>query len=80
MGTTIGRESITATHAVIERCLRATPIVEMTGSDFGLCSFPLALKLEHWQHSSSFKRPAGPSTPKPEASPRTPWRRVGWVS
>jgi threonine dehydratase len=55
VGTTIGRESITAIHAVIERYLRVTPIVEMTGSDFGLPSFPLTLKLEHLQHSGSFK-------------------------
>ena len=45
MGITISRESISATHAVIERYLRVTPIVELTGSDFGLGSFPLVLKL-----------------------------------
>lgn len=32
-----------------------TPVVEVSGGDFGLPGFPLALKLEQLQHSGSFK-------------------------
>jgi threonine dehydratase len=34
---------------------RVTPVVELRGEDFGLGAFRLHLKLEHLQHSGSFK-------------------------
>jgi len=53
--TAIDRKSIEATYAVIERYLRRTPVVELSGADLGLAAFPLVLKLEQLQHSGSFK-------------------------
>src|SRR6266508_4001255 len=41
--------------AVIRPYVRVTPILEVSGVDFGLSSFPLTLKLELLQHSGSFK-------------------------
>lgn len=35
--------------------IRRTPVVEVTGQDFGLANHPLMLKLELLQHSGSFK-------------------------
>jgi threonine dehydratase len=35
--------------------VRVTPVVEVSGKDFGLADFPIALKLELLQHSGSFK-------------------------
>ncbi len=55
MGVAIDRTSIEATHAVIEPYVRVTPVVEVSGGDFGLPPFPLTLKLEQLQHSGSFK-------------------------
>jgi len=55
MGIAIDRKSIEATHAVIKPYVRATPVVEVSGADFGLSPFPLTLKLELLQHSGSFK-------------------------
>ena len=40
---------------VIRPYLRVTPVVEVSGSDFGLAAFSLVLKLESLQHSGSFK-------------------------
>jgi len=51
----ITRERITAVDQVIRAHIRRTPVVELDGSDFGLRSFPLTLKLELLQHSGSFK-------------------------
>jgi threonine dehydratase len=51
----IDRKSIEATHAVIKPYVRVTPVVEVSGADFGLSPFPLTLKLELLQHSGSFK-------------------------
>jgi threonine dehydratase len=42
-------------HEVIEPYVRRTPVLEASGADFGLSSFPLTLKLEHLQHAGSFK-------------------------
>ena len=55
MASTIDRAGIAATHAVIAPYVRVTPVLEVTGEDFGLPPFPLLLKLEHLQHSGSFK-------------------------
>jgi threonine dehydratase len=51
----IERKQIEATHAVIRPHVRLTPVVEVSGADFGLPPFPLTLKLEELQHSGSFK-------------------------
>ena len=53
--TTVDRATIAATYAVIKPYIRVTPVVRTDGSDFGLASFPLTLKLEHMQHAGSFK-------------------------
>jgi threonine dehydratase len=55
VATTIDRQSIEATYAVIKPYIRATPVIEVNGADFGLPRFPLTLKLEQLQHSGSFK-------------------------
>lgn len=51
----IDRETIEKTHAVIRPYVRLTPVLELSGADTGLASFPLTLKLELLQHSGSFK-------------------------
>lgn len=55
MTTTIDREAIRATEAVIRPHVRVTPIVRLDRADFGLAAGPLVLKLEHLQHAGSFK-------------------------
>ena len=35
--------------------VRVTPLLAVSGADFGLAAFPLALKLELFQHAGSFK-------------------------
>src|SRR5712692_3621239 len=55
MADAIEREQIEATHSVIRSHVRLTPVVEVSGADFGLPPFPLTLKLEELQHSGSFK-------------------------
>jgi threonine dehydratase len=49
------RHDIEATHALIKPHIRLTPVVEVSGADFGLAPFRLVLKLEHLQHAGSFK-------------------------
>jgi len=51
----VDRKGIEATYAVIETYVRRTPVVEVSGADFGLSGIPLLLKLEQLQHSGSFK-------------------------
>jgi threonine dehydratase len=51
----IDRARISAAYEVIAPHIRRTPILEVTGADFGLPPFPLTLKLEHLQHAGSFK-------------------------
>jgi len=51
----IDRKSIKEVGTVISPYIRVTPILEVSGVDFGLSSFPLTLKLELLQHSGSFK-------------------------
>jgi len=48
-------ERIAATYSLIRPHIRRTPIVEASGSDFGLHSINLAFKLEFLQRSGSFK-------------------------
>ena len=52
---TVDRERIEQTHALIRPHVRVTPVVEVSGADFGLAAFSLTLKLELLQHSGSFK-------------------------
>ena len=51
----IDKMRIADTHALIAPYIRRTPVVELDGKDFGLGSCQLVLKLEHLQHSGSFK-------------------------
>ena len=53
--TSITRERIAATEAVIRPYIRRTPLVRLDASDFGLGCAPLTFKLEFLQHSGSFK-------------------------
>jgi threonine dehydratase len=40
---------------VIRPHVRVTPLLALSGADFGLAAFPLSLKLELFQHAGSFK-------------------------
>ena len=51
----IDREQIEATDAVIRPHVRLTPIVELRGADLGRPGPVIVLKLEHIQHTGSFK-------------------------
>ena len=51
----LDREHITATAAAIRPHVRYTPVVEISGSDLGLPSNRITLKLELLQHAGSFK-------------------------
>lgn len=53
--TSIDRQGIEATHALIKPYVRVTPVVEVRSADLGLADCPLTLKLEQLQHSGSFK-------------------------
>ena len=55
MSVAIDRPSIAATYATIRSHIRVTPVVEGSGSDFGLPPFSLTLKLELLQYAGSFK-------------------------
>jgi threonine dehydratase len=52
---TIDRTDIDKTAAVIRPHVRVTPLLTVSGADFGLAAFPLSLKLELFQHAGSFK-------------------------
>jgi threonine dehydratase len=51
----IDRDRVEATYALIRPYVRQTPVVCLSGADFGLDAVSLTLKLEHLQHSGSFK-------------------------
>jgi threonine dehydratase len=51
----VDRKRIEAVAAVIAPYVRVTPVLTLSGADFGLPPFPLTLKLELLQHSGSFK-------------------------
>jgi threonine dehydratase len=51
----IDRAAIEAAYALIKPYVRVTPVLAADGADFALGPFPLTLKLEHLQHSGSFK-------------------------
>jgi threonine dehydratase len=48
-------QQIADTEKLIRPQVRSTPVLESSGAEFGLSSFPLSLKLELLQHSGSFK-------------------------
>ena len=49
------RADIARVHGKIAPYIRRTPILQVSGADFGLTDFPLTLKLEFTQHAGSFK-------------------------
>jgi threonine dehydratase len=51
----IDRAAIEATERVIRPHVRRTPVLQVSGGDFGLAPFPLTFKLEQLQHAGSFK-------------------------
>ena len=51
----IDRHQIAAAEKIIRPHVRRTPILEVSGSDFGLDSISLIFKLEFLQHAGSFK-------------------------
>jgi len=51
----IGKAEIEKTREVIRPYVRVTPVLGVSGKDFGLGEFPITLKLELLQHSGSFK-------------------------
>jgi threonine dehydratase len=51
----IDRQAIEATYARIKPYVRLTPVIEVSGADFGLDPFALTFKLEHLQHAGAFK-------------------------
>ncbi|MBV9595521.1 MAG: threonine/serine dehydratase [Chloroflexi bacterium] len=51
----ISPEAIRVTYDLIRDRVRRTPVITLSGTDFGLPPFPLTLKLEHLQHAGSFK-------------------------
>ena len=55
MNAGLDRDRIAAVYDLIRPYVRVTPVVEVSGADFGLPPFPLTLKLELMQHAGSFK-------------------------
>lgn len=55
MAGSVGRREIEGVREVIRPFVRVTPVVGVSGGDFGLGDFPITLKLELLQHSGSFK-------------------------
>ena len=53
--TQVNRQAITSIDALIRPYLRRTPVAWADRADFGLPPGPLVLKLEHLQHTGSFK-------------------------
>src|SRR5215469_17757481 len=53
--TVVNRQAIVSIDALIRPYLRRTPVVSGDRGDFGLPPGPLVLKLEHLQHTGSFK-------------------------
>src|SRR5258706_8809976 len=55
MNLAVTRADIDRVYPIIAPHIRRTPIVAVSGADFGLPPFSLTLKLEQLQHSGSFK-------------------------
>jgi len=53
--TLVNRQAILSADALVRPYLRRTPVVWADRADFGLAPGPLVLKLEHLQHTGSFK-------------------------
>ena len=51
----VNPERIGETYRLIAPHIRLTPVISLTGADFGLADFALTLKLELTQHAGSFK-------------------------
>jgi len=51
----VDRAQIAAVYPRIREYIRKTPVLALSGADFGLCEFPLLLKLELFQQTGSFK-------------------------
>src|ERR1700682_180654 len=51
----VSRSDIDRSYPVIASHIRRTPVVSISGADFGLPPFALTLKLEQLQHAGSFK-------------------------
>ncbi len=51
----LARERVVATGHLLRPHVRKTPVIELSGADFGLPSCTIALTLELMQHSGSFK-------------------------
>ena len=51
----INRQAISSLGSLVHPYLRRTPVVRTDRADFGLPPGPLVLKLEHLQHTGSFK-------------------------
>src|SRR5688500_12558442 len=51
----VTRQDIENAARTIEPYVRVTPVLTVRPEDFGLSGFSLQLKLEHLQHSGSFK-------------------------
>jgi threonine dehydratase len=54
-GDAVTAQAIASVEPVIRPYVRRTPVITVDGRDFGLRSGPLVLKLEHLQHTGSFK-------------------------
>jgi threonine dehydratase len=55
VGTVVTRHGIRTVEPLIRPYIRHTPTIALDRADFGLAPGPLVLKLEHLQHSGSFK-------------------------
>ena len=55
MSLPVTRPDIERVYPIIAPHIRRTPIVTISGAEFGLSAFPLTLKLEQLQHAGSFK-------------------------
>ena len=55
MSLAVTRSDIERVYPVIAPHIRRTPIVTISGAEFGLPPFSLTLKLEQMQHAGSFK-------------------------
>ena len=55
MSLAVTRSDIERIHPVIAAHIRRTPVVTISGADFGMPPFSLTLKLEQLQHAGSFK-------------------------
>src|ERR1043165_9014831 len=51
----VSRGRVADVERVIRPFIRRTPVIEVSGADFGLGPTSLSLKLELFQHSGSFK-------------------------